>query len=153
LPEIRKQELVTPQQLSGVELRELSKKIPDLFGSWGETSVRVMYGWACNLPIDELWKPRAIQLSALSDFIHNSERDGVFVVGESDLFIFDDQETTYFQLCHERDMHFVTADQRRLESVIESWKRSGLTLSRADGQSHLAKYEEVQHPNRDWVEV
>jgi hypothetical protein len=105
-----------------------------------------MYGWACNLPIDELWKVHAVPSLSLYNFIHESERDGLLVMGESDLFIGDNQETTYFLLCHEADVHFVSSDQHRLACVIQSWKPKGLGL-------RLAEYDEVQRPNREWVEI
>jgi hypothetical protein len=107
--------------------------------------VRVMYGWACKLPMDDRWKPQTIPLSQLVDFIHESERRGVFIAGNSDLYIYDNPETTYFLLCHEADVHFVTPDRSRLTRVIEAWKARGLRL-------HVTEYES-HYPNREWMEV
>lgn len=48
-----------------------------LDGGPGPVEVSVMYGWACNLDFDVLWKPKDIAVANLYDWIKRSIQDGV----------------------------------------------------------------------------
>lgn len=96
--------------------------IPHLLIGWRHEVVQVTYGWAVNLPMDNLWKPMRIQTSELSRFLKASAKDGIFLPRESDVHIEDVAGTFQFRLCHEADVHFEADDWQLIPDVLASWR-------------------------------
>lgn len=85
-----------------------------------------MYGFAVNLPVDDLWKPMLIQTSELLAFLERSTHEGIFRPRESDIHIEDVAKTFDFRLCHESDVHFEADDSHRIPDVLTVWGRLNL---------------------------
>ena len=127
-----------------LSLEQLEKSIPEIVNlllALG-TQVNVEYGYACNLPIDELWQTIQMDLPHLQDFIDKSRENRIIELGASDLHITDLERSWSFQLCHESDLHSVTGDRQLLEHVAMLWSRRGFTVM-------ISPYTTVQAP-REW---
>ncbi len=83
-----------------------------------------MYGWACNLDFDVLWKPKDIAVANLYDWIKRSIQDGVYEPGQSDIFI-EARELLKVKLCHEADIHIATETAAIIEKCASRWLRQG----------------------------
>ena len=114
---------MTTTQLSPDEILSSIGDIMHLLLLWGHDIVVVTYGWACKLPMDQLWQPHEIQTQSLASLIRRSVNDGIFHLGGSDLHIEDRAGTFEFKLCHESDIHFKSVDQSQVAQVIEEWTR------------------------------
>ncbi|MEM7343214.1 MAG: hypothetical protein AAF485_03145 [Chloroflexota bacterium] len=88
-------------------------------------SVTTIYGWACNVEIDDLYQDIPISTDNLKQFLIENIENGVYEVGESDLFIENKETDVQFLLCHESDIHFTTKNMQLLQEVRDSWKRKG----------------------------
>jgi hypothetical protein len=84
-----------------------------------------MYGWACNLDIDELWKDIPITIEELGSFIQQSTERGIYNLGRSDLFIQVKDGTVKFLLCHESDINLETENSELLQEVKAHWAAQG----------------------------
>jgi len=125
-------------------LQQLETSVPEVVNlllALG-TQVNVVYGYACNLPIDELWQAMQMDLSHLKDFIAKSRKDEILALGASDLHVNDLEKRWSFKICHESDLHFVTSDRMLLEQVAALWSHRGFTV-------HVSPYTAVQAP-REW---
>src|SRR5271165_4754979 len=90
-------------------VRELQESIPGIsrfLQSWGCDRLACSYGFACNLPMDELWHPIEVDTVQIESFIQDSVKLGVFTFGQCDLHIEYPQNTLEFRICHESDIHF-----------------------------------------------
>jgi hypothetical protein len=125
-------------------LQQLEKSVPEIVNlllALG-AQVNVECGYACNLPIDELWQTMQMDLSHLQDFIERSRNNRIFELGASDLHVSDLERRWSFKLCHESDLHFVSSDRELLEYVAMTWNRRGFTVM-------ISPYTTVQAP-REW---
>jgi hypothetical protein len=138
---------MTPQEvrtepLSLDELRGSAPEMTESLRSTGHNSVDVTYGFGCNLPVDELWRPARIDSMQLATFIERSVEEGVFEFGAGDLHIEDPQGTLEFRLCHESDIHFGSDDPKLVELVINLWKQNGRVLYVSPGPRKSAAQKE-----------
>lgn len=120
---------VTTETVSIGQLRSIVQEIAELLESWKIGYLKIMYGYNCNLPVDELWCPEEIRVDELEGFIQRSERGGIFQFGRGDLHIEDSRETLEILLCHESDVHFRSKDQTRVEEITKLWRDKGLKPS------------------------
>jgi hypothetical protein len=99
---------------------QLERSIPEIVNllSALDTPINVEYGYACNLPIDELWQTMQMDLPHLQDFINKSREDRIFELGVSDLHVNDLEGRWSIKLCHESDLHFV---RRCRDDVGPEW--------------------------------
>ncbi len=123
---------------------QLERSIPEIVNllSALDTPINVEYGYACNLPIDELWQTMQMDLPHLQDFINKSREDRIFELGVSDLHVNDLEGRWSIKLCHESDLHFVSANRQLLEDVATMWDRNGFTVM-------ISPYTTIQTP-REW---
>ncbi|HSR08490.1 MAG TPA: hypothetical protein VLM42_15155 [Bryobacteraceae bacterium] len=124
-----------------LSVEQLEKSIPEVteFLLVLGTKVNVEYGWACNLPIDQLWQTKQMDLSHLQEFIEKSRKSGILELGASDLHVSDIEGHWSFTLCHESDFHFVSSDRKLLEGVATKWHRMGFSVM-------VSSYTAVQAP-------
>jgi hypothetical protein len=80
----------------------------------------VCFGWASNLPIDEMWKEQNVALADIAVFIADAEISGIVKVGESDISIAIPEFT--FTLCHEGDVH-VEGTSVLVQEFFRRWQR------------------------------
>jgi hypothetical protein len=84
--------------------------------------VLVSFGWDNNLPIAEMWKDQVVPTREVIAFVERSERSGISVVGESDIFVA--SEGFLFTLCHEGDAH-VAGSSQLVDRLIQRWRSLG----------------------------
>lgn len=111
--------------LTLTQMQDEVSSIASLLRRTGKHDLLVSYGWACDLDIDELYQDRPLPLSDLSGFIARSEQDGVFTLGEADLYIESADHAVQFVLCHESDVHLTTDDAAMAEEVGTGWAAKG----------------------------
>src|SRR5665213_3848999 len=125
-------------------LQQLEESVPEfvnLLLALG-AQVNVECGYACNLPIDDLWQTTQMDPSHLQEFIEASRKNRTLDLGASDLHVSDLEGSWSFKLCHESDLHFVSTDRKLLEHVATRWHRSGFSVK-------VSPYTAVQAP-REW---
>jgi hypothetical protein len=127
---MQKLEIVTGH-LSVPQLRQCVPEVGRFFEAAGFSKVSVVYGWGCNLPPDRQWEATEIAPGELEQFADRSEQAGIVQLGKSDLIIQDPDKTAILKLCHESDMHFVSADPAVLDQVIAWWRGKGFSLSQS----------------------
>jgi hypothetical protein len=98
--------------------------IRDYFKKAGGISLDVMYGWDCNLEQDELYKTHLTPVDQLLEFISESRKKGVFVLGESDMHIELPDGNIRIDLCHESDIHF-HGPKDEAEKLQSRWEAKG----------------------------
>jgi hypothetical protein len=91
------------------------------------TELILSYGWACHIDHDELWRNRPVATTDLPDFVDRAISAGIYIPGNSDLFISDSAQRFQFLLCHESDIHFKTESPRLFDSVRSEWLARGYT--------------------------
>ena len=110
--------------LDTAELESELGFIRDYLTKAGGISLDVMYGWACNLEQDELYKSHPIRVDQLLDFISESRAKGVFGLGESDMHIELPDGNIRIDLCHESDIHF-RGPKEEAEKIHSRWEVKG----------------------------
>lgn len=89
------------------------------------TSATYMYGWGCEISIDDQWTTYPVEVRDIKVKVKASIDKQIFKYGESDLYISDSEEKFYFLLCHEGDVHFRSDDEALVAAVNESWRHKG----------------------------
>jgi hypothetical protein len=97
----------------------------EFFRSQHVGDLKVMYGWACNLDIDEQYKWIPLSVNELPSFIRDSVHKGIYRIGRSDLWIVDAGSRFEFLFCHESDVHFKSESAEVLVQVREIWRTRG----------------------------
>ena len=59
-------------------------ELPAIFAALGFIDCVAMYGWDCNLPIDDLWQAQIVPVPALAAFIASSIEAEIFTPGASE---------------------------------------------------------------------
>ena len=126
-------EEVTTEPLGIEQLQAMVPSIIRFLSAWGRDRVEVKYGYACNLPIDQLWRPIEVETLLLEAFVQRSVRDGVFQFGQCDLHIEDPAHTLEFKLSHESDIYFASTDRSLVDQVTKAWHEQGLVLYLSEG--------------------
>jgi len=98
--------------------------IRDYLTKAGGISLDVMYGWACNLEQDELYKIHPIRVDQFLDFISDSRAKGVFGLGKSDMHIEMPDRNIRLVLCHESDIHF-QGPKEEADKFHSRWEAKG----------------------------
>jgi len=96
--------------------------IAELWARFSPETVVVLYGWACNLDVPDLWQEMPTPTPALRAFIRASMERGVYDLGESDLYNQDPHESFRSLLCHESDIHFRSTDESLVNIVEAAWQ-------------------------------
>ena len=84
-------------------------ELPAIFAALGFIDCVAMYGWDCNLPIDDLWQAQIVPVPALAAFIASSIEAEIFTPGASDLLIDASDGSFSVRVCHESDVHLASA--------------------------------------------
>src|ERR1035437_10463973 len=119
-------EIVTQAALTPEEIRSEVDHIIAWLRERRLTKLETMYGVGCGSTAAE-WLPAKVALEELAKFIARSEREGLFRPGRSDLWIMtqerdvDNNPKVQFRLCHEADIHVVSADVEFLDMVKSHW--------------------------------
>jgi len=117
-------EIIT-QTLTTEQIRNELGYIVDFFRAHGTEELTVRYGWSCNLPMDELWQDIATTAEGLPRLVERSIADGLYPIGDADLFIRDRPGRVEFLLCHESDVHCESTDMEIVEQVKQQWQKRG----------------------------
>jgi hypothetical protein len=80
----------------------------------------VTFGFACRIDALAQWEEIPVPTDRLARFIDDSEADGTFELGESDLIL--RAGGLEFRLCHERDVHCIGPDGPMLRAVRDRWR-------------------------------
>ena len=107
-------------QLTEEQLRGEIEFFARLFIDNGKRTVIAMYGWECDLGIDEMYQDIEIGGDDVPEFIQRSEDSGIFRLGRSDLFFRSADKEIEFVLCHESDIHF-TGSEALVSRVRKRW--------------------------------
>lgn len=112
-------------QLTEEQLRTEIVFFAKLFLIHSKSSVTAMYGWDCDLEIDDLYQDIQIGGDEITEFVRRSEDDGIFRLGKSDLFFRSGDAEFEFVLCHESDIHF-TAPEVVVSTVRKHWDETDI---------------------------
>lgn len=85
--------------------------------------IYVCYGWKCEAK--NQYKDIKLKIEDLKSFIENSEKNNIFILGKSDLYIADSKKENEFLLCHESDIHFESKNSKMISKVRKHWKVEG----------------------------
>jgi hypothetical protein len=107
-------------QLTEEQLRGEIEFFAQLFIDSGKCSVIAMYGWDCDLTIDDMYQDIEIGSSEVAEFARRSEIKGIFRLGRSDLLFRSSDGEIQFALCHESDVHF-SGPAPLMSDVRERW--------------------------------
>jgi hypothetical protein len=116
------------QQLDNAKLAAQLRLIAELCVEFDPSGLDVSYGWACKLGIDDLYKDHRVESDRLLDFVEESTDRGIFILGQSDLYIHGAGVGFSFRLCHESDIHFESTDLALASRVVSVWKAAGLSV-------------------------
>lgn len=95
-------------RLSRDEIFSYLGELPAILTRLGLHECKVMYGWDCDLPMDDLWQDHYLKVTDLSAFIASAIERGIFRPGESDLIIQAYDESLSIRACHESDVHLAS---------------------------------------------
>jgi len=91
--------------------------LPAVLSGLGLTDCTVMYGWDCDLDIDDLWQDQVIKVTDFSSFLTASIERGIFRPGSSDLFITSLDGAVSIRACHESDVHLSSSSDLALAAL------------------------------------
>ena len=94
---------IVSQPLTADQLDSLLPALSEFLGQLGAPHT-AEYGFSCNLPIEQLWKPTPLT-SGLGLFVANAEQQGIAKLGSDDILV--RAGKTRLTLCHESDIHLV----------------------------------------------
>jgi len=103
--------------LSRDEVVDYLATLPSVLAEMGFAECNVMYGWDCDLPIDDLWQDRIIKVSELHSFVALSIERGIFRPGASDLFVSSLDGALSIRACHESDIHLGSTSEATLAAL------------------------------------
>jgi len=112
--------LLTQEQMQA----ELDAILSLLTGSESR-DVEIMYGFGCQ--VEEPYQTLTVSVAALSAFISQAQREGVWRLGEDDLHITVSDPDTEYLLCHESDVHVTSVDSQVLKFFTTRWLTQGYT--------------------------
>ena len=112
---------ITSGALTSEQMWEELKQLPLLFSDSGYSEIEVFWGLACELPIDDLWKPEVIPVDRLVEHTELGATAGIFRMGSSDLYVAAQDKTFTFKFCHELDLHFETNRDDLIRIVRKRW--------------------------------
>jgi hypothetical protein len=92
-------------------------------GSLGVKEVGVTYGWGCNA--EEIEQPVSVPLAGLLALLAKNIAQGVYHLGDDNLYIGSDNPVLKITLCQDADIHF-EAEETHLEvRVRQEWEGRG----------------------------
>ena len=103
--------------LSKGEVLTYLDELPLILASLGFSECKVMYGWDCDLPIDDLWQYQHLKVVDLPAFVASSIEGGIFKPGASDLIIESPDGSLSVRACHESDIHLVSSSESALAAL------------------------------------
>ena len=108
--------ILTPEQM----WKELGALQSDL-KTMGFIQIEVYWGWACNLPMDSLWKSEAIAVEHLVAHARHGESSSIFEMGSSDLYVYGANDSFTCQFCHDSDIHLEGNFEDMISEVRDRW--------------------------------
>lgn len=123
-------EIVSHSSLTPEDIRSEVAHIIGWLRERNLTELEMMYGVGCGSSA-AAWLPAKVALENLDELIAQSERDGLFRPGNSDLWIMtqdhdiNNKPKVEFRLCHEADIHVVSGDAELLAAVKAHWVENG----------------------------
>ena len=112
---------ITSGVLTSDQMWEELAHLQSLLTASGYSEVEVLWGWACELPIDELWKRETISVEHLIEHAKQGADSGIFKMGSSDLFVDAPDGSFKYQFCHDSDLHFRTNRESLLTALRGRW--------------------------------
>ena len=100
--------------LSKDEVLAYLSALPSILTDLGLAECKVMYGWDCDLPIDDLWQDQVLKVTDLPASVTSSMERGIFKPGASDLFIESHDGSLSVRACHESDIHLASSSESAL---------------------------------------
>ena len=104
-------------RLSQDEIIAYLRVLPSIFSEIGLVECKVMYGWQCELPIDDLWQEQLLKVTEIPTFVSSSMERRIFKPGSSDLFVESSDGSLSVQLCHESDIHLTSSSESSLAAL------------------------------------
>ena len=117
-------EIIT-NALSTAQFKHEINEIITFLNAKGIADLTVMYGCACNLEQEKLYQEIPLSTEKLKLLITQSIENGVFEIGQCDLFIPSEKDGTEFLLCYEFDIHFKTTNTQWLKEMQLNWQAKG----------------------------
>ena len=123
-------EIVTLPSLTPEDIRNEVAHIIGWLRERNLTELEMMHGVGCGSTGAE-WLTAKVALENLDELIAQSESEGLFRPSRSDLWIMtqehdiDNNPKIQFRLCHEADIHVVSADAELLDVVKAHWLENG----------------------------
>ncbi|MEI7459889.1 MAG: hypothetical protein WCK15_10815 [Pirellula sp.] len=103
-------------------MREFIAQLPSqLRPILSSPNLTVSYGWGCKLHPDLWYKPMNVGLDLFPYFIEDSETQGIFQIGQSDLLIESPDSRLQVLLCHESDIHIDGTDNETMAKLVEAF--------------------------------
>lgn len=106
----------------------------------GISEVTVTYGWGCKLPADT--PTVTLPLVQLAALLQNNIAQGIYTLGENNLYIGARDPVLKITLCHDADLHF-DADATLEARLHSDWETRGLRVwpaaKRADRKAQKEK--------------
>ena len=90
----------------------------------GIDQVAITYGWGCTA--GDVQQPIVVPLAALVGFLHKSIAQGIYHLGEDNLYIESGDPYIKITLCHEADIHFEAANTVLEARQRAAWESRGL---------------------------
>ena len=118
---------IVSQPLTADQLDSLLPALSEFLGQLGAPHT-AEYGFSCNLPIEQLWKPTRLT-SGLSLFVANAEQQGIAKLGSDDILV--RAGKTLLTLCHESDIHLVSSSEETLAAFADLLRRNSIRASRS----------------------
>jgi hypothetical protein len=108
--------------------------IINFLAALGIEQVAITYGWGCKA--DGVNQPVIVPLTRLTELLHNNIAQGIYHLGEDNLYIGADQPTLTFTLCHDADIHFEAADKSLETRLREEWQTRGHLVWQAKSRTN-----------------
>lgn len=91
--------------------------------SLGVTQVTITYGWGCHA--EGMEQSTIVPLSELVVFLQQTIAQGIYHLGEDNLYISADDPTLTITLCHDQDIHFEAASKSLEARLRGEWESRG----------------------------
>lgn len=104
----------------------------------GDTLIKAMYGWGCNLHMDLCYAPMTVGTRWADRFIKDSLEQRIFMPARSDLYFELPDERLELLFCHQGDIHVSGPDDELREKLFASTAFSDLAFTKHRKQAQQA---------------
>ncbi len=78
---------------------------PEILHRHGLEQIVAFFGYGTTRNSDEMWESHELHVSKLLEFAQQGIERGLFVPGETDLYVEAPDKSTILQFCHDSDIH------------------------------------------------